>query len=192
MSVLGVHWNPAKSRRYEVQYQEDGTNEWKPSGQGVLVREWCRIINLAPNHSYRVQVRSTDLPNNALGKWSSEAKGTTLREARTPLWSDLVMADNGREIDVTRVQMLFFALIAAGSVATRLFNSYEIPIVPDGFLWLMGQRCLPVGKVRSGVIRLPLRSETSPGSCLDEGRSVIGLRRPQYNNGRISGIGLFP
>jgi hypothetical protein len=23
-------------------------------------------------------------------------------------------------------------------VAIRLFNSYEIPAVPDGFLWLMG------------------------------------------------------
>jgi hypothetical protein len=34
--------------------------------------------------------------------------------------------------------MLFFTLIAASFVSVRLFNSYEIPVVPDGFLWLMG------------------------------------------------------
>ena len=71
-------------------------------------------------------------------KWSGAATGRTLAAPREPRWSDLIISDSSNQIDVTRVQMLFFTLIAAGFVATRLFNSYEIPPVPDGFLWLMG------------------------------------------------------
>jgi hypothetical protein len=42
------------------------------------------------------------------------------------------------EIDVTRVQMLFFTLISASFVGIKLFNSYMIPDIPDGFMLLMG------------------------------------------------------
>ena len=58
---------------------------------------------------------------------------------RKPLWSDLVITpSHPGEIDVTRVQMLFFTLISAGFVAMQLFNSYTIPDIPDGFMLLMG------------------------------------------------------
>ena len=42
------------------------------------------------------------------------------------------------EIDVTRVQMLLFTLVAAGFVAIKLFTSYVIPDIPQGILILMG------------------------------------------------------
>ncbi len=44
----------------------------------------------------------------------------------------------GRELDVTRVQMLFFTLITAVFVVLKVMTSYEIPIIPEGFLILMG------------------------------------------------------
>lgn len=60
---------------------------------------------------------------------------------KTPQWSDLVVNENedgSREIDVTRVQMLYFTLIAAGFVAMRILSTYVIPDIPDGFQILMG------------------------------------------------------
>jgi hypothetical protein len=58
---------------------------------------------------------------------------------RTPLWSDLVMDESdGREIDVARIQMLYFTLITAGFVLMQVLQSYNIPAIPDGFLILMG------------------------------------------------------
>jgi hypothetical protein len=137
LDSLGVRWNAAQSRKYDVQYREAGAPNWTMFATG-LVNEWCRIANLQPNRSYVVQVRSIDIAGGGSGPWSGEATGRTLAALREPRWSDLTVADGSSEIDVTRVQMLFFTLIAASFVAVRLFNSYEIPAVPDGFLWLMG------------------------------------------------------
>ncbi len=62
-----------------------------------------------------------------------------------PKWSDLVVnetIDNAgnvaREIDVARVQMLLFTLIAAVFVVTKVLVSYVIPEIPEGFQILMG------------------------------------------------------
>jgi hypothetical protein len=60
------------------------------------------------------------------------------RPQRQPRWSDLGTAVHPGEIDVTRVLMLFFTLISAGIVALKLFNSYVIPDIPEGFMLLMG------------------------------------------------------
>jgi hypothetical protein len=58
---------------------------------------------------------------------------------RIPLWSDLVVAsDNQNEIDVTRVQMLFFTVIVALFVVLRILASDAIPEIPEGYLLLMG------------------------------------------------------
>jgi hypothetical protein len=134
---LGVRWNAAKSRKYDVQYSADSGASWTLFTHNV-VHEWCRITGLQPDLDYMVRVRCTDITGGGDGAWSSPARGRTLAALREPRWSDLMVADDTNEIDVTRVQMLFFTLIAASFVAVRLFNSYEIPLVPDGFLWLMG------------------------------------------------------
>ena len=58
---------------------------------------------------------------------------------RTPSWSDLVIPfDRNREIDVTRVQMIFFTVITAVFVGLKVLASGEIPEIPQGFLLLMG------------------------------------------------------
>jgi hypothetical protein len=53
-----------------------------------------------------------------------------------PEWSDLVASDG--EIDVTRVQMLFFTVLVAVYVSVHVIDNYEIPTIPDTFLTLMG------------------------------------------------------
>jgi hypothetical protein len=63
-------------------------------------------------------------------------KATRLRH---PRWSDLVMEEiKGRELDVTRIQMLYFTLVTATFVVLKVITSYEIPVIPEGFLLLMG------------------------------------------------------
>ena len=59
---------------------------------------------------------------------------------RRPRWSDLVVndTDGHREIDITRVQMLYFTLIIAGFVVMRVLTTYVIPEIPQGFQILMG------------------------------------------------------
>jgi hypothetical protein len=53
-----------------------------------------------------------------------------------PSWRDLVEADG--QIDVTRVQMLFFTVLVAVFVLIHVIDNYEIPEVPESFLALMG------------------------------------------------------
>ena len=69
---------------------------------------------------------------------STKTRAPVALPARNPEWSDLVITPSlPGEINVTRVQMLFFTLISAGFIALQLFNSYMIPDIPDGFLLLM-------------------------------------------------------
>jgi hypothetical protein len=62
-----------------------------------------------------------------------QAVSTTTRR---PQWSDLVMGDG--EIDVARVQMLFFTLISAAFVLIKIISSYALPDIPAGIQILMG------------------------------------------------------
>ncbi len=70
------------------------------------------------------------------GPWS---RVLTVRAQRQPLWADLVIKPDGTsEIDVTRLQMLFFTVVTAVFVAIKIGYSYTIPDIPQGFLVLMG------------------------------------------------------
>ena len=62
------------------------------------------------------------------------------RVTRKPRWSDLIVNEvNGRrEIDITRVQMLYFTLVTAAFVVMRVVATYVIPEIPQGFQVLMG------------------------------------------------------
>ena len=59
---------------------------------------------------------------------------------RKPMWSDLIVneVEGRREIDITRVQMLYFTLITAAFVLMRVLTTYVIPEIPQGFQILMG------------------------------------------------------
>jgi len=64
---------------------------------------------------------------------------TAAMRVRHPRWSDLVMDEvKGTELDVTRLQMLCFTLVTAVFVVLKVMAGYEIPVIPEGFLILMG------------------------------------------------------
>ena len=53
-----------------------------------------------------------------------------------PHWRDLVAVDGN--IEITRVQMLFFTVLMAIFVIIHVIDNFEIPSIPDSFLGLMG------------------------------------------------------
>jgi hypothetical protein len=53
-----------------------------------------------------------------------------------PSWRDLIASDG--EIDVTRLQMLFFTVLIAVFVSIHVIDSFQIPEIPPSFLGLMG------------------------------------------------------
>jgi hypothetical protein len=57
---------------------------------------------------------------------------------REPKWSDLVVWDGTGEIDITRVQVLAFTVLAAIFVALKIGDENAIPTIPDGIMALMG------------------------------------------------------
>ncbi len=67
------------------------------------------------------------------------AKAAKIIRVRHPSWSDLVMEEvHGRELDVTRVQMLCFTIVSAVFVLLSVSTNYVIPEIPNGYLILMG------------------------------------------------------
>jgi hypothetical protein len=72
---------------------------------------------------------------------AAQATAALVTNHPRPLWSDLitnVAPDGTVEIDLTCVQMLAFTVITAVFVLLRVFTSYVIPEIPDGFQVLMG------------------------------------------------------
>jgi hypothetical protein len=57
--------------------------------------------------------------------------------AAAPSWRDLIASADG-EIDVTRLQMLFFTGLIALFVAIHVLDNFQIPEIPTSFLQLMG------------------------------------------------------
>lgn len=55
-----------------------------------------------------------------------------------PRWSDLVVTARGAEIDITRVQMLFFTVVSAGFVLLTVAERQIVPDIPVEYLTLMG------------------------------------------------------
>ncbi len=65
------------------------------------------------------------------------AEAEAAREAEAaPSWRDLIASDG--EIDVTRLQMLFFTVLIAVFVSIHVIDNFEIPEIPPSFLGLMG------------------------------------------------------
>ena len=50
----------------------------------------------------------------------------------------MIKPDGANEIDVTRLQMLFFTVVTGVFVAIKIVYSYTIADIPQGFLVLMG------------------------------------------------------
>ena len=114
-------------------------------------------IDSAQRYDFRVTARNAA----GAGPWSSVL---VVQAQRQPLWADLVIKPDGaNEIDVTRLQMLFFTMITAVFVAIKIVHSYTIP-ESSGHSGTNGhqQRYLSDGKVRS---RLVIASRTEPCPC---------------------------
>ena len=60
-----------------------------------------------------------------------------IAKAAAPSWRDLIASAKG-EIDVTRLQMLFFTVLIALFVAIHVLDNFQIPEIPTSFLQLMG------------------------------------------------------
>jgi hypothetical protein len=128
----------ADVQAYIVSYTRAGFADWKVAGGAVQANQF-NVVGLLSDTEYRFSVAAS----NAAGQ-GPPAEGAARTRQRVPIttrpsWSDLVgTAEHPGEIDVTRVQMLVFTLVAAGFVAIKLFNSYTIPEIPSGILILMG------------------------------------------------------
>jgi hypothetical protein len=116
------------------QRRHDGDDAW------VLVKEALAattvdIDGLSPATDYDVRVRM----DSVVGVWSPVMTVRTAVQARTPRWSDVVTdADRPGQIDVTRVQMLFFTVISAVFVSLSIIRSGTIPDIPGTYVGLMG------------------------------------------------------
>jgi hypothetical protein len=134
-SQIQVTWSalaPAPSA-YTVQYRPGGTLAWATAS--TTAAPPFSITGLASGTEYEFQVFAVTAGVAGM----PSALTTAATAPRTPRWSDLVMAGNGRkEVDVTRVQMLLFTVIAAIFVTLKLVVSSQIPDIPPGILMLIG------------------------------------------------------
>jgi hypothetical protein len=123
---------------HAISYARQDIADWRESSD--LIKESShRVARLLPDTTYVFQIVARNASGNSP---PVEVTGRTKQAAvipRKPLWSDLVVTpQHPGEIDVTRVQMLFFTLISAAFVTIKLINGYTIPEIPEGFMLLMG------------------------------------------------------
>lgn len=134
-TLLTVAWDPVtKADSYDVAYRVyDSVEPWRM--MRGLTQASCIIGALLPGTQHSVRVAASMGPRR--GPWSQAVAVRT--GPRTPLWSDLVVTGQGANtIDVARVQMLFFTLIAAVFVSLKVITGNEIPDIPLNFLLLLG------------------------------------------------------
>lgn len=123
---------------YRVEYCRSGMLDWRIANAGITSMS-CRVGGLSHGSRYTLQVFAVNGAGSGPGVSVDATTLAPVMVTREPQWSDLVVTPvHPGEIDVTRVQMLFFTLISAAFVAIKLFTSYTIPIIPDGFMLLMG------------------------------------------------------
>ncbi|MGA2731681.1 MAG: fibronectin type III domain-containing protein [Syntrophobacteraceae bacterium] len=131
-----LYWTPvADARGYTVQFRAHDRGEaWRIFGAETTKLE-ARLTGLSANTVYDFRVFATsNLGHSAPSKIFRETTGV-----RTPRWSDIVTdTDRPAEIDVTRVQMLFFTVISACFVAMKIVYSGSIPEIPETYVTLMG------------------------------------------------------
>lgn len=136
LGSIRIIWSaPAGVTSYGVQRRPHNTDDaWTdctpdPGAPEISI---VTAIESAQRYNFRVAGRNAA----GTGPWS----GVLIVQAqREPLWGDLVIKTaSAREIDVTRVQMLFFTVVTAVFVSMKIVYSYTIPEIPPGFLALIG------------------------------------------------------
>ena len=132
-----VAWEPvAGANAYHVQYRHHGSDDdWRDAPSG-LRSTIATPLDANTQYDFRIAASPTEALLS-LGPWTYAL--LTTGGPRAPVWSDLIIGLDGKnEIDVARVQMLFFTVILAIFVVLRVITSGTIPGIPDGFLILVG------------------------------------------------------
>jgi hypothetical protein len=137
-----LQWDPpaagAAAAVHAVSYARQAFADWRQSDD--LIRQNShRVSRLLPDTTYVFQVTARNTNGASAPVQVTERTKQAALIPRQPLWSDLVVTPHHPgEIDVTRVQMLFFTLISVAFVAIKLITGYMIPDIPEGFMLLMG------------------------------------------------------
>ena len=118
-----------------IQYRQARTSAWTTDyvgGPASAAPFRPSDLNCKTPYEFRVRGAAT----GHLGDWSNIATATT--GSRIPRWSDLVFWAGTSEVDVPRVQMLAFTILAAGFVALKIGDESIIPEIPNSVVILMG------------------------------------------------------
>jgi hypothetical protein len=131
---IPLEWVAVPNAAYVLEQRpHDSDSGWTAVALAAPAAANATVPNLAPNTAYDFRVRT----NAAPGAWSSVVTFGT--GVRTPKWSDIVTdTDRPAEIDVTRVQMLFFTVISAFFVALNIADAGVIPDIDPTYVTLMG------------------------------------------------------
>ncbi len=132
---IALKWDPMTPSDI-VQYRwADSAEDWreaqdKPQNAGPPGTMIVTGLRSSTRYQFRVRTES------AVDGWSAVATAATIH---VPKWSDIVTDTNRpAEIDVTRVQMLFFTVISAFFVGLGIVNTGTIPDIPPTYVTLMG------------------------------------------------------
>jgi hypothetical protein len=118
---------------YVVRYREAGDSLWNYAGFVGSSEKSFNVDELYPTIDYCFEVFAV-----TAGQLGGSGTSQYLGVSRQPAFSDLLMDQSYKEIDVSRIQMLFFTLIAAVFVVLKVISSHDIPEIPQGILLLMG------------------------------------------------------
>jgi hypothetical protein len=140
--TVTLQWDPpaagAVAAVYAVSYARQAFADWRESDDCIRQNSH-RVSRLLPDTAYVFQVMARNTNSASAPVQVTERTKQAALIPRQPVWSDLVVTPHHPgEIDVTRVQMLFFTLISVAFVAIKLITSYMIPDIPEGFMLLMG------------------------------------------------------
>ena len=140
--TVTLQWDPpatgAAAAVYAVSYARQAVADWRESDDRITQNSH-RVSKLLPDTTYVFQVTARNTNSASAPVQVTERTKQAALIPRQPVWSDLVVTPHHPgEIDVTRVQMLFFTLISVAFVAIKLITSYMIPDIPEGFMLLMG------------------------------------------------------
>ena len=123
---------------YAMSFARQDFADWQVANERID-RTTYRVTRLLPNTTYLFEIVAANSQGKSGVARLAQSTLAATRIAREPRWSDLVVTpQHPGEIDVTRVQMLFFTLISAAFVAIKLISIYMIPEIPEGFMLLMG------------------------------------------------------
>ena len=131
-----LSWYPLpQGAHYRVEYRAHDSDEPWRIHRLETASIATTVTELRSNTLYDFRVTAKD--NSAWGSPSTIFRQST--GVHKPKWSDIVTdTDRPAEIDVTRVQMLFFTVISACFVAIKIVHGDAIPEIPQTYVTMMG------------------------------------------------------